>query len=380
VRIALVHDWLCGYRGGEAVLERLARVAQRLGTLTRVYTMFDDGLGMRPSTSDPTACPTIDALPHSASLLNRLPGGPRRLRRWLLPLYPAACAHLSLAIRADHAREPIDLLLSTSSAWAKNVRAPAGVPHLCYCHAPPRYLWSRAADYRGGLRGLGLTLTKPILRTLDQRGTAHATRLLANSTHTRSEIRRVYGRDAEVLHPFARTDYFTPGEPNAERYWLAAGALEPYKRFDVAIDAARLAGVRLVVAGDGSQRESLEQHAAGADVDFRGRVSDAELRELYRGARAYLFPQTEDFGITAVEAQACGCPVAARDEGGARDTVEQGVTGVRFPPSGDAQALADAATKAERLDRAACVAHAQRFSPERFDAGAEAAIRAAVGG
>ncbi len=378
--IAIAHDWLCGYRGGEAVLDRIARLAARVGEANSLFVMFND---RRPMTG------AVDALARHTSIVGLAPAASTSLRRWLLPLYPLAVADLSRMLARLHRRRPIDLVISTSSAAVKGLRPPrradgTPVPHLCYCHAPARYLWSQTDEYargsRGSLRAAGLRAFGERLRrwdaaTADER---HVTRFLANSSHTRAEIQRCYGRDAHVVFPPVRTDYFTPG-PARDRgdFWLVVSALEPYKRVDLAIEAARLAGKRLVVAGRGSQESALRAMAGGR-VTFAGRVPDAELRRLYRTAEALLFPQIEDFGIVAVEAQACGLPVVARSAGGALDIVIDGVTGALFDDP-TPEALAAAAARAPR-DESACRQNAERFSEAIFDRAVLAHIAALVPG
>ncbi|MEZ6317528.1 MAG: glycosyltransferase [Phycisphaerales bacterium] len=357
-RVALAHDWLVGLRGGELVLDRIARVVRERFDPAGLWTMFDDG---RPLT------PAIDGLSKHVSALNRYPAG---ARRWLLARYPAAVRELSRDLARAHAERPIDLVVSTSSAAIKGLEPPPGVAHLCYCHAPARYLWGQRREYARGsvLRRAGLTAFGPSLRAWDVRTAASVTRFLANSTHTADEIRRVYGRDADVVHPPVRAGYFTP-DPNVERedFWVVAGALEPYKRTDLAIGAAIRADRRLIVVGDGSESTRLRRIARNVHgIEFLGRVPDDRLRDLYRRARCLIHPQVEDFGIIAVEAQACGCPVVALRAGGALDTVRGGVTGVFFDEqTPDAIGRAAGACPA---DAAACRAHAETFGEDRFDA------------
>ncbi len=368
-RIALAHDWLCGYRGGEAVLERIARLAQETGHPDRLYTMFDDG---RP------LAPTIDSLEHEVSILRWFPA---RARRWLLPLYPTAVGSLSRALMHNHAQQPIDLLVSTSSAAIKGMRAPAGVPHLCYCHAPARYVWSIRDEYSRGtgirarLRGAGLAACSGWFRDWDRATATNVTTFLANSSHTAREIDRCFGREAAVVHPPVRTDYFTP-DPAVQRedFWLFVSALEPYKRADLAIEAALHAGARITIVGSGSIADDLRREFASPGVEFLGRVSDEHLRDLYRCARLLVFPQIEDFGITAVEAQACGCPVVARRAGGALDSVIEDTTGAFFE-NDSAEAVADAATRCPD-NPAACRSNAERFSEDAFDTHMRSHIRA----
>jgi glycosyltransferase involved in cell wall biosynthesis len=373
-RIALAHDWLCGYRGGEAVLDRIAALVDHYFEPAALYVMFDDGRPLSPTIDRWRAADRI-----RTSRLNRLPEGPGRLRRWLLPFYPSAVAELGGVLAGDHRGRPIDLLISSSSAAVKGLTPPPGVPHLCYCHSPARYIWSRRDDYGGRsplaqLRSAGLRLYANHFKRWDLAKTRTVTRFLANSAYTASQIRDCFGADAAVVHPPVRTDYFTPGPSTPrEDFWLVVSALEPYKRIDLAIDAARLANKRLVIAGSGSQRTALERRA-GPTVRFAGRVGDAELLSLYRQASVLLFPQIEDFGIVAAEAQACGLPVAARAAGGALDIIQAGSTGSLFlEPT--PQSLARAAQEATRCDPAACRAAAARFAESVFDSAILAQIR-----
>jgi glycosyltransferase involved in cell wall biosynthesis len=372
-RIALAHDWLVGLRGGELVLDRLARLASVLGEPAGLFTMFDDG---RPLT------PAIDGLSKTVWPRGRRAGVGRRL---LLPAYPKAVAWLSAQLAAAHGERAIDLLVSSSSAAVKAMEPPAGVPHLCYCHAPARYLHGQRGEYArvGGLTGLGLRVLGPRLAAWDASAVRGVTLFVANSRHTAQEIQRVYKRDARVVHPPVRTDFFTPSaaEPRQDLL-LVVSALEPYKRVDLAIDAAVAAGTRLMIVGTGSQESALRAHARRAckrakqpatSVQFLGRVSDEQLRGLYRRARALLFPQVEDFGIAAVEAMACGCPVVARNAGGALDTVADGSTGVLFAEP-EAGAILAALGRLPRRAEAACRSRALQFSEPVFDKAMTAVI------
>lgn len=370
-RFALAHDWLCGYRGGEAVLERIAALAGDMGEIDRLYTMFDDGKPLAPAT---------DSLHRCVSKLGILPD---TWRRWLLPAYPLAVGSLSRRLRARQQRSPVDILISTSSAAIKGLKPPPGVPHLCYCHAPARYVWSVRGEYDGGgrltdrVRAAGLAAYGGVFKAWDRKTAANVSTFLANSSHTAAEIRRCFGRSSHVVFPPVRTEFFTPdASVPREDFWLFAGALEPYKRADLAAEAAMEAGKRLVIVGTGSIEESLRHRYETKIVVFKGRVTDELLRDLFRRARLLLFPQIEDFGITAVEAQACGCPVVARDLGGALDTVIAGATGVFFSDA-TARALAAAAESCPS-DAQACRTNAERFTESVFDAEMRAHINAAL--
>lgn len=373
LRIVVAHDWLCGYRGGEGVLDRLVQVVSRHHRLVDLFVMFDDGGHVTPA---------IDATPRTVSKVGKWPLASGPLRRWLMPFYPKAIRDLSRKLERLHGEEPIDLLISSSSAAIKGLRPPYGVPHLCYCHSPPRYVWSQASEYTrdSWLRSLGLNMFRKSYQRWDQQSTSAdtVTRLVANSTYTADQVTRCYERSASVIFPPVRTEYFTPAiekiGDSREDYWLYVGALEPYKRVDLAIDAAKKLGQRLVIVGTGSMRDKLEARAkAGKDgrtsrVTFAGRVENAELREHYRKARMLMFPQVEDFGIVAVEAQACGLPVVARKAGGALDTVQDGVTGALFDEA-TVESLVKATIRCPRRSDAACRVNAERFSEQAFDAG-----------
>lgn len=333
-------------------------------TITRIYTMFDNGS---------TLSPTLDALPRTVSSLNN---HPESLRRWLLPRYPKAVRELSTKLHRDHADEPIDLVISTSSSAIKSIQPPSGVPHICYCHAPARYLWSQSSNYtspdlKGRLRALGLKVFANRLRTWDCRTTAPHTHFIANSNHTADEIMRCYAHDSSVIHPPVRTDYFTP-DPSVTRgdHLLLVSALEPYKRVDLAIDAAIQLDRKLVIVGSGSHEPTLRTHAKNNPlISFVGKVSDDQLRDHYRCARAFLFPQIEDFGITAVESQSCGTPVVAQHAGGALDSVIDGSTGCFFNDP-TPESLADAIERCPPPNAepdAGCRTNALRFSREAFD-------------
>lgn len=350
------------------MLDAIIAAAASLGEVAGLYTMFNDG---RPLT------PAISAVPTHVSRLGRLPLASTRLRRWLLPLYPRAVADLSSQLARHHASNPIQLLISTSSAAVKNITTPAGIPHLSYIHSPPRYLWHLTDEYKGGLRGLGLSLFKDRLRAWDARGTSGLTHILANSTHTAAQIQSCYDSTATVLHPPVRTDWFTPPSHSHVRgnHLLAVAALEPYKRIDLAIAIANAQSLPLRIAGRGSIEKQLRV-LAGPTVTFLGRISDEQLRDEYRSARMLLFPQVEDFGIVAAEALSCGLPVVARNAGGALDMIEHGRNGALFnAPAADASTESLTRALAQAINEcpgntpetaAACRDSALRFSQDAF--------------
>lgn len=358
-RIALVHDWLTGMRGGEKVLEVLCELCPDASLFTLVHV---------PG----SVSPAIEALHPHASVLSRLPGAARFYRHFL-PLFPAVVEQFDL--------DAFDLVISTSHCAAKSV-VPAGrAAHVCYCHTPMRYVWDQREAYFGAERlGRWRALAlRPVLAWLARwdAATAHrVTRYLANSEHVARRISRYYNRRAEVLHPPVDTDFYRPDGQAPREGALIVSALVPYKRVDVAIEACREAGVALRIVGQGPELDRLRA-AAGADVEFLGARSNEEIRELYRAAALVLLPGEEDFGIVPVEAQACGCPVVALARGGAVETVIDGVTGVLVPADGPA-ALARGIRRAldeVPFDAARLRSHAEGFGRAGFAARMAAVIR-----
>jgi glycosyltransferase involved in cell wall biosynthesis len=348
MRVALVHDWLTGMRGGEKPLELLAAKYPdaRLFTLVHVRGRVS---------------PAIERLSPRTSFVQRLPWSSRLYREYL-PLFPAAIEWLDL--------DGYDLVISTSHCAAKAVIAP-GARHLCYCFTPMRYAWDQFDAYFGPARlgAIGSRAAAAVMRRLarwDRDTSGRVNRYVAISRHVASRIRRYYNRDAAVVYPPVDTDFFQPRAGAPDSYVLIVSALVPYKRIDLAIEAARLAGVRLKIAGDGPDRELLG--AAGHDlVEWLGPRTNEELRELYQGAAAVLLPGEEDFGLVPVEAQACGRPVVALARGGALETVVPDTTGVLVPET-SAEAFAEGIRRcvATPFDSAVIRRHAERFSRQRF--------------
>ena len=350
-RIALVHDWLTGMRGGEKVLDAICERFPDASLFTLVH--------VRGSVS-----PAIERLRPRTSFVQRLPFV-KRLYRLYLPLFPAAVEQFDL--------DGFDVVLSISHCAVKSVIKARGATHVCYCLTPMRYAWDQFDAYFGPERmgGMGSAVMRRVMAHMAQwdRDTAsRADRYVAISHYVAGRIRRYYNRDATVVYPPVDTTFFTPATQSngTQRYALVVSALVPYKRLEVAIEASRLAGVPLKIVGDGPDRERLAR-AADANTTFLGRLSDDEIRELYRHAAVTLLPGEEDFGIVPVEAQACGRPVVALGRGGATETVVDGQTGVLVEEL-SAAAFADGISRAmsASFDRTAIRRHAEQFSRERF--------------
>ena len=351
-RVALVHDYLLVTRGAERVFAVIADLFKQAPILTLLYD--ERGTGGRFAGRAVTT-----------SALQRL-GVSQDGFRALLPLYPFAVERLRVP--------QCELVLSSSSAFAHGVRKPPGAVHICYCHAPFRYAWyeeARALSEVAAPLRPALRLALARMRRWDRAAAARVDSYIANSRLTAERIRRYYGRDSTIVHPPVETHRFAPGRPGEKL--LVVSELVRHKRPAVALEAARLAGLPIRVAGSGPDFDSLR--AAYPEAEFLGRVDDTELAELYASARAVIVPSMEEFGITAVEAQAAGRPVIAAGAGGALETVIDGETGV-LARLDDARSFAQAIRRADEIafDPARAVASADRFSVAAF----ERALRAHI--
>ncbi len=356
-RVAVVHDWLTIPGGSEQVVIELLEMFPQAELFTSVY--------------DPAPWPEqITERKVHATFLNSIPGAARHYPK-LLPLMNRAFRSLDLS--------RFDLVLSSSHACAKNVRTPPGTLHVCYCHTPMRYAWEEGfleGEEVGRMTRLALPLLLRRLRRQDLQGAAEPDLFVANSRHVAARIARYYGRTAEVVHPPVDVEHFLTLPRAAEDFYLVFGRVVPYKRVDLAVEAAALSGARLVVAGDGRALAGVRaQTPERAEVEFLGRVQDSERDRLLGGARALLFPGEEDFGIVPVEAQAAGVPVIAYGVGGASESVLDGRTGVLFEEQ-SAAGLAAAIERFEGLEikQATVREHARRFGRERFQAEMAGAI------
>lgn len=357
MRVAIVHYWLVGMRGGERVLEQLCALFPQADLYTHVC-------------APESLSPALRRHRITETFIARLPWARSQYRKYL-GLMPRALEELDLS--------GYDLVLSSESGPAKGVIVPPDTPHLCYCHTPMRYLWDQYHAYKAGLGFAGRTVFGQVatrMRIWDAASAQRPDRIVANSRFVARRVRRYWGREATVVHPPVDLETYRPAPAEApqdrERVpYLFVSELAPYKRADLAIEACRRLGRPLRVAGSGSEAARLKR-GAGAGVEFLGRLPDDEMAALYRGGRALLFPAMEDFGIVPLEAMASGRAVIAYGRGGALDTVRDGETGVLFETQ-SVEALMAAIERFERevepvLDPAVPAAQAARFSPQAFRA------------
>ncbi len=328
MRVALVHDWLTGLRGGERVLLALLELFPEADIYTLVYrrgSLGDELEGHRVFTS----------------FIQRLPG---RNHRYYLPLFPRAIERFDLS--------PYDLVVSSSHCVAKGARRGENALHVCYCHTPMRYVWDMYEEYfrperRGRLSRLAGSTLRRRLQEWDLRTADRPDHYIANSKFVAKRIKECYGRDSAVIYPPLDFQAWRKVKRRRGDYYLVLSALVPYKRVDLALEAFRGLERRLVVAGEGPEEKRLRRMAP-ANVEFLGRVSDEKRAELYAGARGLIFPGIEDFGLTPLEAAASGCPVVAYGAGGALESVREGVNGTLFDRQ-EPGALREALRRLEKM-------------------------------
>jgi glycosyltransferase involved in cell wall biosynthesis len=349
MKVALVHDWLNQVGGAEYVLEVLVGMFPDAPVFTSIYA----------AACMPPAYRSWDIRP---SFMQHLPGVAAHHQEYL-PFYPMAFGGMDL--------RGYDLVLSNKSGFCHGVRPSPGAKHVCYCLTPTRFLWQYDTyRQREAIRRPLSAALPPLIAALRRWDYAAAQRVdhfIAISGEIQERIRRFYGRESVVIYPPVDITQFQPGREPPGDYYLTGGRLIPYKRLDLAVKACSDLGLRLLVYGAGRDRDALER-VAGPGVTFLGRVPADELARLYQGARAFIFPGLEDFGIAPLEAQAAGRPVIAFRGGGALDTVIPGCTGEFFTEQTESS-LAEVLARFDpaAYDPAACRRNAERFSQPRFE-------------
>jgi glycosyltransferase involved in cell wall biosynthesis len=348
MRIAIVHYWFVGMRGGEKVIEALCEIYPQADIFTHVY---------RPE----AVSPTIRRHKVSTSFINGLPAS-HRLYKNYLPLMPLALENLDL--------RGYDLVISSESGPAKGIVPPAEATHICYCHSPMRYVWNMFHDYRersGLIKRLVMPPVAHYIRNWDAASASRVDHFVANSKTVARRIQSYYRREADVIFPPVDTAEFGIADAaELEDYYLMVGELVSYKRPDLAVEAFNRTGRKLVIIGGGEMLPRIKA-LAGPSVSVLGPQPFSALRHHYARCKALIFPGEEDFGIVPVEAMASGRPVVAFGRGGATETVLADQTGVFFDVQ-SVEAIIEAIERLERMDidPTAIAAHAQTFGKEVF--------------
>ena len=322
-RVALVHEFLTQLGGAERVLENLIEIFPD----APIFTLVHD----RKKTKEKFA-----GLDIRTSFVQKLPGGVKKYK-WYLPLLPKAIE--SFDLRA------YDLVISDSSAFAKGIKTKKPTLHICYCHTPTRYLWESMGEYVKSLAYPGIIkkVAKLYLRHYLKNWDYHAAQrpdyFVANSHTVEKRIKKYYNRESSVIYPPVDTEFF---RVTAEKkgYYFTASRLEPYKKIDLVVGAFNKLGFPLKVAGSGTDFDALKNDSQ-KNIEFLGAVSDNELRNLYSGAEAFIFPAFEDSGIMVLEALSCGTPVIGFAQGGTAEFVRDGENGILFTTQ-SAEAIIDA--------------------------------------
>lgn len=364
MRVALVHDYLTQYGGAERVLEVLHSLYPDAPVFTSLY--------------DPRELPaSFRQWDIRASALARVPGANRDHRLWTM-LYPTIFRRMG----TEHLHD-FDVIISDSSAWAHLAQPRENIPTITYCHSPARFLYRDenyldAARLRGPARMAADSIFSA-MRRVDQRAGKRVTRFVANSEEVRRRVRETWGAEADVIHPPIDVERFRPVEPvQPEDWYLVVSRLVPHKWIDLAVRASTTANVPLKVIGTGRAERELRE-MAGPTVEFLGEMTDEQVVWHMQRAKALILPGVEDFGMTAVEAQAAGRPVIAAGAGGALETVKDGVTGLHFEPHDEGQ-LASLLREEHTWDTGLILENAARFRREVFEDKMRALVDEVVAG
>ncbi|GBE16807.1 GDP-mannose-dependent alpha-(1-6)-phosphatidylinositol monomannoside mannosyltransferase [bacterium BMS3Abin15] len=367
LRIALVHDFLTQYGGAEKVLEVLCEMFPE----APIYTLLHDQERMKGKFKDKEI---------HTSFLQKFPKFMRKRHGLLLPFIPTAPETFDL-------RE-FNLVISSSGAWSKGIVTKLNTIHIAYLHSPMRYVWDYNERYIREIQSskfkvqskLEIFFIRPILnyiRIWDRQAADRPDYLIANSKYTQERIRKYYRRESKIIYPPAtpslRSDVARRAGPPAinaqnDKYFLIVSRLIPYKKVDLAIEAFNKLELPLVVIGEGRQEKYLRK-IAGENVKVLGWQNDDKISRYYAGARAFIFPAEDDFGITMVEAMSYGVPIVAYKKGGAMEVVQEGVTGEFFGAQ-TPEVLADGVRKfiknEEKYDKEVIRQRAEKFSKEKF--------------
>lgn len=347
--VILLHHWLVSMRGGERVFEQFCKIFPQAEIHTLVKSVLSKELGG-----------IITKHQIHTTLIDNIPKSEKHYKS-LLPFFPFVIGNHKVYG---------GFIISSDASLIKGMKKDEHVPHICYCHSPPRYLWDLQNDYLESLGVIKAFIFKkltPYLQNFDRKAADNVDHFIANSNFVKERIKRIYDREAVVIHPPVEIDEFQFTK-TSEDFYLVVAALVPYKKVDIAVKAFNDNGKTLVVIGEGSEIDYLK-YIAKENVKILGSQSFDVLKEYYQKCKAFVFPGIEDFGITPLEAQASGKPVIAIRKGGALETVIEDKTGIFFDeqtPESLNEAICKFETGNHDITPGDCRKNAERFSPERF--------------
>lgn len=347
MKVAIVHDWLTNYGGAERVVEAFLEIFPEADIYTLVYD--EDKMG-RIFKKEKVKTTFIQKLPKATKLYTKF-----------LPLMPYAFEELDLS--------GYDLVISSSSSCAKGVITPPNVKHIAYIHSPMRYAWDLYHDYKkrsGKITRFFMSIFMKSMREWDYTSSQRIDKIIANSNYVAKRIEKFWGLKSQVIYPPVEIERLEPNGKNSEDFYVVFSRFVPYKRIDLAIEACKKLNKKLVVIGDGEQREYLKS-ISGDQTIFTGRISDEEVKDYLQRCKAMIFSAEEDFGIVPLEAQACGRPVIAYRKGGALETVVDGETGIFFRNQ-TVEDVVEAIENFEKMEFNTDIIynHAMKFSKGRF--------------
>ncbi|OQA89882.1 MAG: D-inositol 3-phosphate glycosyltransferase [Elusimicrobia bacterium ADurb.Bin231] len=353
MKVAIIHDWLTGMRGGEKCLEAFCELFPGADIFTLVY-------------KHGSLSKTIENLKIKTSFLQNFPDVENKYR-YYLPFMPAAIKSFDLS--------GYDLIISSSHCVAKGVSVPKNSMHICYCHTPMRYVWDMYGQYFDNAKittKTAMKILRPYLQKWDIKTSKNVNYFISNSEFVSERIKKYYNREAIVINPPVDTEFFMPStlnfQPSTLNYYLVVSAFAPYKKVDLAVKAFNVLGWKLKIIGSGQDEKKLKGIAL-KNIEFLGWLDNEKLRDYYRHCKALVFPGEEDFGIVPVEAQACGAPVIAYGKGGVKETVIHGKTGIFFDEQSVASLISALRVfETKKFDKNEIRKNAERFSKDRFKA------------
>ena len=348
-KTAIIHEWLVSYAGSERCVESFTNIWKNADVFALVDFLNEEQRNI-----------ILKGKKANTTFIQKLPMA-RKRHRYYLPLFPTAIEHLNLS---DYR-----LIISSNHAVSKGVKTNKNQLHISYCHSPMRYAWDQSEHYLTGVKGFFAKAFMNYLRRWDLKSADNVNFFIANSNHIAEKIKRIYNRDSTVIYPPVDVDKFEVSEKK-EDYYLIASRFVPYKKVDLVVEAFnQMPDKKLLVIGSGPEKEKIK-NIAGPNIEFLPHQPSAQLNEYLKKAKAFVFAAEEDFGITVVEAMACGTPVIALNKGGTAESVINGKTGILFNeqnPDSIKNAVKEFDKRIDNFDLQAIRKHSEEFGRPIFE-------------